>query len=45
MTEVPGTSPERLIIWPPGRPTTGSRRRPVDFPIQNFCIFASRKKQ
>ena len=39
MTDVPGTSPERPIIWSPGRPATGSRRRPVDVPIQNFCIF------
>ena len=38
MTDVPGTSPERAIIWSPGRPATGSRRRPVDVPIQNFCI-------
>ena len=29
----PGTSPERPIIWSPGRPATGSRRRPVDVPI------------
>ena len=39
MTEVPGTSPVRSIIWSPGRRATGSRRRPVDVPIQNFCIF------
>ena len=39
MTDVPRTSPERPIIWSPGRPATGSRRRPVDVPIQNFCIF------
>ena len=28
MTNVLGTSPERPIIWSPGRPATGSRRRP-----------------
>ena len=39
MTDVPGTSPERPIIWSPGRPATVSRRRPVDVLIQNFCIF------
>ena len=39
MTDVLGTSPERPIIWSPGRPATRSRRRPVDVPIQNFCIF------
>ena len=39
MTEVLGTSPERPIIWSPGRSATGSRRRPEDVPIQNFCIF------
>ena len=39
MTDVPGTSPERPIIWSLGRPGTGSRRRPVDVPIYNFCIF------
>ena len=39
MTDVPGTSPERPIIWSPGRPTTGSRRRPADVPIQTFCVF------
>ena len=33
------TSPESPIIWSPGRPVTGSRRRPVDVPIYNFCIF------
>ena len=39
MTDVPGTSPERPIIWSLGRPATGSHRRPVDIPIQNFCMF------
>ena len=39
MTDVPGTSPEHPIIWSPGRPATGSRRRPLDVPIQNFCMF------
>ena len=39
MTNVPGTSPERPIIWSPGCPATLSRRRPVDVPISNFCIF------
>ena len=39
MTDVPRTSPERLIIWSSGRPATGSRRRPMDVPINNFCIF------
>ena len=39
MTNVPGTYPERPIICSPGRSATGSRRRPVDVPIQNFCIF------
>ena len=28
MTDVPRTSPERPMIWSPGRPATGSRRRP-----------------
>ena len=39
MTDVLGMSPERPIIWSPGRPETGSRSRPVDVPIQNFYIF------
>ena len=39
MTDVPGTSPERPIICSPGRPATGSCRRPVDVLIQNFCKF------
>ena len=39
MTDVPGMSPERPIIWFSRRPVTGSRRRSVDVPIQNFCIF------
>ena len=39
MTDVPGTSPERHIIWSPGCPATESCRRPVDVRIQNFCIF------
>ena len=39
MTNVPGTSPERPIISSRGRPATQSRRRPVDVPISNFCIF------
>ena len=39
MTDVPRTSPERLIIWSSGRPATVSRRRPMDVPINNFCIF------
>ena len=39
MTDVPGTYPEHSIMWSLGRPATASRRRPVDVPIQNFCIF------
>ena len=39
MTDVPGTSPERPIIWFPGRPATGSCGRPLDVPIYIFCIF------
>ena len=38
MTDVLRTSPERPIIWSPGRPTTRSCRRPVDVTIYNFCI-------
>ena len=39
MNDVPGTSPERLIIWSPERPAAGCRGRPLDFPIYNFCKF------
>ena len=39
MTDVLRTSPERPIIWSQGRPTIGSRRRPVDIPIHIFWIF------
>ena len=39
MTDVPGTSPERPIIWYSGRPATGSRRRLLDVPIEKFCTF------
>ena len=41
MADVLGTSPERPIIWSPGRPAIGSRRHPVGVPIYNFCIFVS----
>ena len=44
MTDVPGMSSERPIIWSPGRPATVSRRSPVDVPIYNFCIFVFRVK-
>ena len=40
MTDVLWTSLERPIIWSPGHPATGSRRRPMDVPIYNFWIFA-----
>ena len=40
MTDVPGTSPERPIIWFPGRPATGSRRRPQKtFFLLNYQFF------
>ena len=39
MTNVPWTFLERPIIWSHGLPATGSRRRPVEVPIQNFWIF------
>ena len=39
MTDIPQTSPERLIIWSPRRTVTQSRRRPVDVPVCNFWIF------
>ena len=39
MIDVPQMSPEYPIIWSPGRPATGSRRRPVDIHICNFRIF------
>ena len=39
MTDVSWTTPERLIIWSPGHPTTESSRRLVEVPIYNFWIF------
>ena len=40
MTDVPGTSPERPIIWFPGRPATGSRKRPQKtFFLLNYQFF------
>ena len=44
MTDVPQTSPERPIIWSPGRLATRSRRRPMDVLIYNFWIFVFRVK-
>ena len=42
MTDLPGTSPERPIIWSPGRPATASRRRPH---LEFLQICFSSKKQ
>ena len=40
MADVPRTSLECPIIWSPGCPASGSSRRPLDVPVQNFSIFA-----
>ena len=42
---IDGTSLERPIIWSHGGPAIGSRRRPVDVPVQNFWIFVSPVKK
>ena len=39
LTDVLRISLERLIIWSPGRPTTGSRRCPIDVSVEKFWIF------
>ena len=45
MTDVPWTSPERPIIWSPGRPATGSRRRTMTSPFRTFEYLFFSKKQ
>ena len=42
MTDAQWTSPERPIIWSPGRPATGSRGRPC-LDLLNIC-FSSKKQ-
>ena len=43
MTDVLRTSPQRPVIWSPGRPVTGSRGR-AHLELLNIC-FASEKQQ
>ena len=46
MNDVPQMSPERPIILSPGRRGTGSRRRPVDIPLDDLLnIYFSSKKR